>query len=162
MLPESRVASSLIRSLSTGDAKWLAELHALCFDEAQCWSADLFRSMLSQMPVTGLVLITAYEPVAFLIARRVLDEGEILTLAVHPSQRRRGHARALIDAYLGEQKHKGAVRLFLEVAVNNQPAIELYKKMDFSIVSTRKEYYEQPKDKGDAKLDGYVMAKNIV
>lgn len=162
MLPEGVVAPSIIRSLSTGDAEWLSELHAACFDEAQCWSADSFRSMLAQAPVTGLVLINAYKPVALLIARRVLDEGEILTLAVHPEQRRRGHAQALMNVYLDEQRHKGAVKLFLEVSVANHPAVELYKKMDFAIVNTRREYYEQPREKRNVKLDGYVMAKNIV
>ena len=37
----------------------------------------------------------------------------------------------------------------LEVAVNNEPAISLYKKFGFEIISTRKNYYDN--------VDAYLM-----
>ena len=80
--------------------------------------------------------------VAGFLASRSLspDESEILNLAVSPEFRRRGIARALLNALL--EGFHGAV--FLEVRESNRAALELYKSLHFQEISRRPGYYEDP------------------
>ena len=78
---------------------------------------------------------------AVILARRIVDEAEIITLAVAPLSRRLGLASALL-AHL-EQVLRGhrPCRLFLEVSVENEPARALYTRRGFFETGRRKGYY---------------------
>ena len=74
----------------------------------------------------------------FLVARRLAEgESEILNLAVSPEARRKGVARALVQAFL---RDAGGV-VFLEVRESNEAARNLYKSIGFKELGTRREYY---------------------
>ena len=66
---------------ATDAAEGLAALHATAF--AAPWSAREFSDLLAQAGVFAVV-----EPDGFILIRQVLDEAEILTLAVRPEARR--------------------------------------------------------------------------
>lgn len=83
----------------------------------------------------------------FAIIRRMLDESELLLLAVHPSAQRQGIARALIAHWRDAAQRSGVTRLLLEVRADN-PARALYQQLGFSWVATRPNYYRG----GDGKL----------
>lgn len=146
-----------IRALEPLDAPWLEALHAHCFDAPQQWSAPLFASLLGQAGVKGFALVQENEPAGFILGRRVVEEAEILTLAVLPTARRKGFAACLISVFLKAQKKDGAENVFIEVAVNNHPAILLYKKTQFQPVSIRPNYYAQESVTGKTWVDGIVM-----
>ena len=77
----------------------------------------------------------------FLVARRTApDEREILNIAVDPGERRKGVARALLEAVLGRGKN----HWFLEVRESNSSAIKLYESVGFRVISRRKLYYANP------------------
>ncbi len=89
---------------------------------------------------------------AFLIVLKGIDSFDIEVVYVQDDSRRKGIATNLllflINNYGNDKK-----AIFLEVAVNNNRAIALYKKMEFEIVNVRKKYYEN--------IDAYVMRKVI-
>ncbi len=89
---------------------------------------------------------------AFLIVLKGIDSLDIEVIYVQEDSRRKGIATNLlfflINNYATDKK-----AIFLEVAVNNNKAIALYKKMEFEIVNVRKKYYEN--------IDAYVMRKVI-
>ena len=89
---------------------------------------------------------------AFLIVLKGIDSFDIEVVYVQEDSRRKGIATNLllflINNYGNDKK-----AIFLEVAVNNNRAIALYKKMEFEIVNVRKKYYEN--------IDAYVMRKVI-
>lgn len=89
-------------------------------------------------------------PVAFLLAWSVADELHLLDMACHPAQRRRGHARALLDALLefARTRHKRLV--LLEVRCSNQAAIALYEGSGFQSSGVRRGYYS---DTGEDALE---------
>jgi ribosomal-protein-alanine N-acetyltransferase len=60
-------------------------------------------------------------------------------LAVRPERRRRGHARALVNATLAA--FPGARRVHLEVRPSNAAARALYEAMGFSTTGLRRRYY---------------------
>jgi len=77
----------------------------------------------------------------FLVSRTLAPgESEILNLAVAPEFRRRGLARALVDALVADAG--GAV--FLEVRASNAVARDFYKSMGFEEVTLRTGYYQDP------------------
>lgn len=81
------------------------------------------------------------------------DEGHIMNIAVAADYRRRGVGRYLLASAL-EIIKESATEVFLEVAVNNSAALELYREFGFEIYGKRKRYY---RGGGDA----YVMRKEM-
>jgi ribosomal-protein-alanine N-acetyltransferase len=76
----------------------------------------------------------------------VLDEGHIMTIAVHPDYRRRGLGELLLLDLFGEAQRRGALRLTLEVRVSNLVAQELYRKYGFTEEGRRLRYYADGED----------------
>jgi ribosomal-protein-alanine acetyltransferase len=77
----------------------------------------------------------------FLVSREVATgEREILKVAVHPTYRRHGVARKLVQEELAS--YQGT--WFLEVRESNAAAINLYRSLGFMSVVRRQQYYENP------------------
>ncbi len=79
-------------------------------------------------------------------ARLIIDEVDILNIAVNPSARRRGVARLLLKSIFDRALARGASKCFLEVRMSNVAAISLYESMGFKKLGIRKGYYEKPKE----------------
>jgi ribosomal-protein-alanine N-acetyltransferase len=124
-----------IRVALPNDAALLARLHAQCFDEA--WGETSFAAFLRDSFTFALIA----DGRAFILVRGAADECEILTLCTRPASRRSGLARALIDAAGAEALRRGAQRMFLEVAADNEPALALYRAAGFAPVGHRPGYY---------------------
>ena len=78
----------------------------------------------------------------------VLDEDNILTIAVGENYRRIGVGQALISALIDECKSREIKNIYLEVRYSNTSAILLYEKMGFVKCGLRKDYYIDPKEDG--------------
>lgn len=117
----------------------LAELHALCFSTPRPWKATEFADLLD---MRGVFLITLGR--GMIMGRVIADEAELLTLAVHPDERRSGTGRALVAAFIARAMELGAGTAFLEVAAPNTGAIALYKATGFDTTGERPGYYRTP------------------
>lgn len=135
---------SRIVSAGPRDAEILAALHDLSFSRP--WQASEFAVLLGQPGIVGLI---AEEPVAsagvvpagFILLRAVIDEAEILTLAVTPEHRRRGTASRLLDEALAILRTGHITHWYLEVAADNPAARALYARHGFEICGQRPDYY---------------------
>ena len=137
------------------EAQALAQIHAAAFDHA--WSAAEIAQLLDG-PGGFALLIETEAPLAFILCRAVAGEAEILTLAVDPAARRRGLARALVEAAAGAARMAGADVMFLEVAHDNLPALGLYEAAGFERAGLRRGYY----DRGVAgSADAVVMRLDL-
>ena len=87
---------------------------------------------------------------AFLIVLKNIDTYEIEAIYVDNNYRRQGIATKLLNFFEEHYLNKDDV-ILLEVAVNNENAINLYKKFGFNIINTRHKYYKN--------IDAYVMKK---
>jgi ribosomal-protein-alanine N-acetyltransferase len=82
-----------------------------------------------------------------------VGEAELLRVAVHPGSRRCGLARALIQEGLTRLERMDVQACFLEVRVDNTPAITLYESLGFAGIGLRRGYY---RDGADAMV--FVLA----
>lgn len=87
----------------------------------------------------------------------VLDEGEILQLCIRYEKQRNGYAYQLLDHICNDLQSQQISQLFLEVMIGNLPAINLYQKIGFNVISTRKNYYKV----NGKYIDALVMAKQL-
>lgn len=78
--------------------------------------------------------------VGFFLARRALDEEELLLFAVDLGHRRRGLGGALLDHFCRGSAKLGMSRIFLEMRAGN-PAARLYESREFKLVGKRPAYY---------------------
>ena len=134
-------------------ADWLADIHQQSFPAEHAWSAASFDELLIQ---SGAILYDDHH--GFLLVRCAADEMEVLTIAVLPEYRRGGIAAELMERALYEAKKSGITCCFLEVDCQNQPAIKLYERLGFTVVATRKNYYQAENGKSDALLMRYRFA----
>ncbi|WP_416907524.1 MAG: ribosomal protein S18-alanine N-acetyltransferase [Polymorphobacter sp.] len=98
-------------------------------------------------------------PLGFSLCRRILDEAELLLVAVAPEARGRGLGRALLLQARKDSRNLGCSRMFLEVRENNQPARRLYHEAGFFDVGRRPDYYS---GEGGRRFGAVTMQYNIV
>lgn len=115
----------------------LAQLHAAAFTTERPWSAHEIGGLLDDRHV-----ILFPHPHGFALTRLILDEAELLTLAVDPAHRRQGIGDRLMTDWLAHLKDHAATA-FLEVAADNAAALALYRRHGFAVVSTRRAYYRR-------------------
>ncbi|WP_026923145.1 ribosomal protein S18-alanine N-acetyltransferase [Glycomyces arizonensis] len=70
------------------------------------------------------------------------NEAWINNIAVDPERRRQGIATMLMDDVVARARAAGAKAVFLEVAVDNEPAQRLYDRYGFYGIGVRKNYYQ--------------------
>ena len=136
----------------------IASLHRQTLDPA--WDEASIRSMLQQPEVIAC-LARAGTPaigVGFVIGRVVLDEAEILAIGTLATWRRHGVAARLLDELARLAVLRGAERLFLEVATDNDAARALYFNHGFAEAGIRRGYYERP---GLAPVDAAILVKRL-
>ena len=112
----------------------LAAIHAEAF--AAPWDEAALSELLASPGVFAVA-----EDQGFILIRVVVDEAEILTLAVRPSARRAGLGGRLVEAAVVRAAALGAERMFLEVAEGNVAARALYARSGFVEMGRRRGYY---------------------
>jgi [ribosomal protein S18]-alanine N-acetyltransferase len=133
----------VIRRFGMEDAATASEI-LLEAPEAAAWSASMIRELLDTSGVSGFVAERAGRTTGFILGREVLDEGEILNLAVAKGDRRHGEGEALSREMMKSFAARGVQRVFLEVRESNLAAIAFYKKLGFGQVGRREGYYREP------------------
>ncbi|MBQ0823647.1 GNAT family N-acetyltransferase [Microvirga terrae] len=132
-----------IEPVGTEAAARLAAIHASAF--ARGWSTLDFERLLGERGVVadGLFLGRTAKPVGFTLSRIVLDEAEIITVAIAAEARGKGHARPLLSRHLDELARRGVARVHLEVEDGNAPALAAYRRLGFRDIGRRDGYYQK-------------------
>jgi ribosomal-protein-alanine N-acetyltransferase len=112
----------------------------------EAWTPSQCLGMLALPGVWFTLAWIDGEPVGFALARAVLDESELLLLAIHPKRRRRGIGRALLRSAIADARSRGATMMHLEVRANND-AVALYRNEGFRKIGERRGYYRGSDDK---------------
>lgn len=151
MLALNRAPSISIKTVGPFDLGRLARLHQSCFDDP--WSrADLAHllalpggfGILARLFEGSLSGIDGMRGVGFALCRVIRDEGELLSIGVGPSYRRRSIGAVLLRDSMERSLKMGAQKMFLEVATDNLSAKHLYQSFGFVEVGKREGYYARP------------------
>lgn len=95
------------------------------------------------LPMDGVSLIVADADSAllgFALYRIVVDDAELLLLAVSPPAQGNGIGGKLLGHFVDDAKKKGASKIHLEVRDGN-PAIRIYEAAGFETAGRRRNYY---------------------
>jgi ribosomal-protein-alanine N-acetyltransferase len=95
--------------------------------------------------------------VGFALARVVIDEAELLLLAVKKQWQGDGIGRQLLSSFIEAAAKRGANRVHLEVREGNH-AVHLYKRAGFSEIGRRKAYYS---GRDGQTYDALTLARRI-
>lgn len=112
--------------------------------EAASWSEEALREAVFLSGVVAFVGERSDVISGIVLGRQVLDEAEILNLAVKQGARRQGEGRALIRRVLQLFAERQVSRVFLEVRESNAGAISFYRGLGFQAAGVRKDYYRDP------------------
>jgi len=142
-IPRVTSADMPIRPAAFGDVLSIGLIERDSFSDP--WGPREFTAALESEQAIFLVAEDSRGViVGYAIAIAVLDEAEILNLAVRPGSRRLGLGGRLLDAALSEAGSRGAEQVYLEVRESNESARNLYLSRGFTEVSRRRGYYRNP------------------
>jgi len=91
----------------------------------------------------------------------VLDESELLEIAVQPAMQGRGYGKALLAQAIALARRNGAVRMFLEVRESNARARKMYTSFGFEETGRRKNYYPTENGREDAILMTAQFSRSV-
>ena len=143
-----------LRKAAPEDVPVLAELDRICF--ADPWSEESFFEEINyNEKAVYIVLETEGRIAGYAGIWKILDEGHITNVAVHPDFRRRGFGRRIVQALIDSVEADGVTSETLEVRRSNAPAIALYSSFGFETEGVRKGYYS---NNGE---DAFIMWRRI-
>lgn len=142
-----------IRNMTEADLDAVLTIEQACFPRG--WSRNLFLAELASERSSCVVAEQDGRVVGYLCLTVLLDEAEILNVAVDPARQRGGIGNRLLQYACDEALRRGAVVLRLEVRATSSPAIALYQRWGFRQTGLRKGYYED-------RIDAVLMDKPLI
>ena len=105
----------------------------------EAWNESQCLGIVS-MPGSHLIIARTALVAGFALSRVVVDECELMLLAVASDAQRSGLGRRLLDAVIADARMAKATSIFLEVRNGNR-AMKLYSSAGFIEVGRRPGYY---------------------
>ena len=119
------------------------------------WAKPIFGEITSVPWLKFFTVLDDEKIIGYCGLNHILDEGQIINIAVHPDYRRRGIGNLLMDEMITYAKNNEIVLLTLEVRQSNTAARTLYEKYGFYAVGIRPGYYTHPTE------DAVLMNKDL-
>ena len=140
-----------IVKMNSSHVPQIARLEEICFSEP--WSEKSIASELENPLSLWLVALDGETVAGYIGSQTVMDETDMMNVAVHPEYRRQGIGEALVMALIRQLQQTGSKNLSLEVRTSNVSARNLYEKLGFIQVGKRPRYYRNPRE------DAYILRK---
>ena len=140
-----------IVKMNSSHVPQIARLEEICFSEP--WSEKSIASELENTLSLWLVALDGETVAGYIGSQTVMDETDMMNVAVHPEYRRQGIGEALVMALIRQLQQTGSRNLSLEVRTSNVSARNLYEKLGFIQVGKRPRYYRNPRE------DAYILRK---
>lgn len=133
------MTEALVRPIRPSDLRAVMEITRRSLPRP--WSEAVWREELASPFGLYLVLEEDGAVSGHIGVKLISDEMHVMTIAVRPERRRRGFARALVEAALADPASAGARRVYLEVRPSNTGARALYGSLGFVETGVRPGYY---------------------
>jgi len=150
-----------LRQFTPADLDGVVSINRICLPEN--YASYFFMDIFNTLPETFVVAEAQGLVIGYIMCRmehgfsdlrklRFAKKGHIISVAVMPNYRNQGIASSLVEQALSGLSALDADECYLEVRINNDPAINLYKKIGFEITRRISRYYYDGSD-------AYVMTK---
>lgn len=110
------------------------------------WSINILKSDFENDNSNYIVAKYEDEIVGFAGIKIILDEAEIMNIAVRIDKRNLKIGSLLLEKLIDISNNLKCTSINLEVNEKNLPAINLYEKYDFKRIGFRKKYYNNTDD----------------
>jgi [ribosomal protein S18]-alanine N-acetyltransferase len=151
----------VIRNYRAADFDRLWRIDQLCFPPGIAYTQmDLSGFVTRRKAITVVAESCAGSEFAggiagFVVAQPIRKIGRILTLDIVPEARRGGLATRLMQECEQRLRACGCEQVYLETAVDNEPALHLYTKLGYEKLRTLPLYYPTH------ALDAFLMGKSL-
>ncbi|CAM3067960.1 [Ribosomal protein bS18]-alanine N-acetyltransferase [Sphingomonas antarctica] len=135
----------VIREAKSDEIGDVVDLMKRAFDPrfGEAWTLSQLAGVLAMPGARLTVAKRRQRLLGFALVRTVLDESELMLIAVEPTARRVGTAAALLTDIEEFARIAGVKKIHLEVRAGNE-AIELYSARGFMKAGDRPQYYRGP------------------
>lgn len=143
-----------IRRAGLADLEAIHRIDHLCFPALLAYDMDMFIYCLHDHLSETWVADSADGVIGFAIFQiEPRGRAHFITLDVLPEHRGKRIGSALMDHAHGRALARGASLMVLQVAVNNQIAMDFYERRGYVKTRLIKRYYEDKTDAWEMKLD---------
>ena len=143
-----------IRRMRKEDIPEVSQMERLSFPTP--WSSNIFSVELEKENFAFYYLLEYQNHlVAYGGYWKIKNEAHLVTLAVHPSFRRKGLGRRLLEHLIEKMQKQGLDTITLEVRSSNLTARKFYEKFGFKKIALRSKYY------ADTDEDAIVYWKRL-
>lgn len=108
------------------------------------WTKEGFLTYLMKKDTMFFVVEEKERILGYCSMMTVLDEGDILNVAVRSDRQKEGIGQFLVDSMLRMAEMQGIKFVHLEVRQGNETARRLYQRLGFKEDGLRRNYYENP------------------
>lgn len=144
-----------LREFTPNDFEAIWRLDQVCFAENIAYSRDEMRMYLALRSSFCVIAEADGRLAGFTIMdHRPPRPAYMVTIDVDPVMRRHGIATTLLEEVERRVIRAGGTGIRLEVAVNNQSAIDFYKRHGFREIGRKSGYY-------NGQLDAFSMKKEL-
>ena len=151
--PTAILPPYLIDQMREADLKEVVKLEEIT--GLNRWGYDAYRREVQKNPNSIMMVARNLHPgpgvIGFFAGWIVEDELHVNNIASHPAYRNIGVGQSLLESAINEAKMRGVLFVLLEVRASNEAAQSLYRKLAFSLVGRRRDYYRSPTE------DAFVM-----
>lgn len=147
-MQEQQIRNLLFRPMRSDDLPDVLQIEheTAAFDRSHTTANHFFNHY------QGFVIEKEQQIIAYLFVSLVVDEAELLHLAVKSSEQGKGIGRYCLEQLFNYLTSHQIKSCFLEVRASNVSAIKLYETVGFERVGRRVHYYPTESGREDALL----------
>jgi len=144
--------SWIVRPADEKDVYGISVVERLSFGEP--WLEESILSDLKLEYSDYVVCESEGHIIGYAGLHRILDEGHITNIAVHPARRMQGVGSSALEELINRSEAKGIVTFTLEVRYSDAAATRFYENQGFVSEGVRKDYYPV---NGGGREDALIM-----
>jgi len=128
-------------TLTDSELEELLEIESASF-EKDAYQVEDFRQVYLKCSELSVVAEIEGQVAGYMMTRRLLDRGDVFSIAVAPAYRRRDVGAALFRYTMNRLNEWGLARIELEVRKTNEAGASFWQRMGFVPVSTIPNFYD--------------------
>lgn len=147
---------TVIRKATASDLAAILKIEDFSFDFFDRFPSSLFLHYMQNYNDDFFVVLEASgSVVGYAIIVKTRNHAYLFSIAVHPENRNKGYGELMLKFLESKCNEKGFSKLRLDVRIDNKAAVELYKKMGYTEVKKKRNFY------GNG-IDAFLMEKSFV